>query len=480
VKVAAFQRTAVSHFMREADQDPPRTVENDTATVPLVLDPHDPMATARRLLADRFTYKGTRILHHHRAGFYLWMKTKYVELDALEIRTRVYAFCEPARVRNSKGALESFRPSTRKISDIIDALRAAAHLPYDIEPPAWLDEAVDLPPNELIPCVNGLLYLPDRRLLPHDPTYFGTSALPVAYDPDAPEPTTWLSFLESLWRDDPESVACLQEVFGHNLTMDTRQQKIVAIAGPRRSGKGTIARVETGLLGPENVVAPTLLSLGQRFGLAPLISKPLAIIADARLSSRSDPAGVLEALLNISGEDTVTIDRKHREPWTGKLPTRVWLLSNELPRLNDSSRSLAGRFILLILRHSFYGKEDTELTEKLLAERAGMLNWSLDGLARLNERGYFAMPSSSEEAIRQLEDLSSPVGAFVRDRCTVGPEHEVLVDGLYTAWRSWCSEQGRDRPGIKATFGRDLRAAVPGITTKARRPDNRYVGIGLA
>jgi putative DNA primase/helicase len=367
-----------------------------------------------------------------------------------------------------------------RFQQYIRVSEGAAHLPNDIEPPAWLDEAVDLPPNELIPCVNGLLYLPDRRLLRHDPTYFSTSTLPVAYDPNAPAPTTWLSFLESLWPDDPESIACLQEVFGYLLTMDTRQQKILALVGPRRSGKGTIARVVTGLLGPENVVAPTLLSLGQRFGLAPLIGKPLTIIADARLSSRSDPAGVLEALLNISGEDTVTIDRKHREPWTGKLPTRIWILSNELPRLNDSSRSLVGRFVLLVLRRSFYGEEDTELTEKLLAERAGILNWSLDGLARLNERGYFAVPSSSEEAIRQLEDLSSPVGAFVRDRCTVGPEQEVLVDELYEAWRSWCDDQGRDHPGTKATFGRDLHAAVPGVTTKGRRPDNRYVGIGLA
>ena len=52
---------------------------------------------------------------------------------------------------------------------------------------------------------------------------------------------------------------------------------------------------------------------------------------------------VVERLLSISGEDTLTVDRKYREPWTGQLPTRIVILSNELPRLTDSSGALASR-----------------------------------------------------------------------------------------------------------------------------------------
>ena len=131
------QGAAVSHFMHEADQNnPPTTEEDPTGKAPLVLDPRDPMATARRLLADEFTHKGTRILHRHRDEFYMWRKTRYVELDSAEMRARAYTFSESASVKNPKVALEPFKPSTRKISDIIDALKAAAHLPNDIEPPA--------------------------------------------------------------------------------------------------------------------------------------------------------------------------------------------------------------------------------------------------------------------------------------------------------------------------------------------------------
>jgi putative DNA primase/helicase len=47
----------------------------------------------------------------------------------------------------------------------------------------------------------------------------------------------------------------------------------------------------------------------------------------------------------------------------------------------------------------------------------------------------------------------------------------------------WCQEQGRDKPGTKQTFGRDLRAACPGLkVTQPRHGDEReraYQGIRI-
>ena len=62
-----------------------------------------------------------------------------------------------------------------------------------------------------------------------------------------------------------------------------KQQKLIALIGPSRSGKGTIAGVLTQLLGGGNVGNPTMDNLSTNFGLSPLIGKPLAIISDARL-----------------------------------------------------------------------------------------------------------------------------------------------------------------------------------------------------
>ena len=112
----------------------------------------------------------------------------------------------------------------------------------------------------------------------------------------------------------------------------TDLHKILLMVGPTRRGKGVIARTLAALLGRQNVAGPTLNSLGGNFGLAPLIGKPLAVISDARFAGR-DASIVVERLLSISGEDILTVDRKYRDQWTGKLPSRLHIISNELPKL---------------------------------------------------------------------------------------------------------------------------------------------------
>ncbi len=232
-----------------------------------------------------------------------------------------------------------------------------------------------------------------------------------------------------------------------------------------------------------NVAGPTLSSLGTNFGLEPLIGKSLAIISDARLSTRADSSVVAERLLSISGEDTLTVDRKFKESVTLQFPIQViMVLSNELPRLSDASGALASRFITLILTNSFYGKENPALTETLLKELPGIFNWALDGAQALRKRGYFVTPKASDEAVRTLEDLGSPVAAFVRDKCEVESLKSIQVDALYGDYRAWCIESGYDKIPVKDTFGRDLMSAVPGLRKVRGGSDgervSRYDGIG--
>jgi putative DNA primase/helicase len=112
------------------------------------------------------------------------------------------------------------------------------------------------------------------------------------------------------------------------------------------------------------------------------------------------------------------------------------------------------------------------------------LNWAIDGWQRLAKRGSFKQPSSSAEAFQDLEDLASPISAFIREKCRLGPYAEVSCDGLFIAWRAWCEGQGRIPTG-KSTFGRDLRAVLPSIgvrqhDTNARAGERFYQGICLA
>jgi putative DNA primase/helicase len=181
---------------------------------------------------------------------------------------------------------------------------------------------------------------------------------------------------------------------------------------------------------------------------------------------------IIERLLSLSGEDGVEVARKFKKAWTGRMPIRFALLTNELPRLADSSSALAKRFIILVLTETFYGREDQLLTTRLLTELPGILNWALFGYQRLRERGYFVQPESGRKAVEQLELLSSPVTAFVNDQCEIGAGYTIRTDMLYQSWRVWCEANGRREPGTSQSFGRDLGAAYPNFLNWREKVSN--------
>lgn len=440
--------------------------------------PSAPMNVARELVAERYLHLDVMTLRHWRGGWWEWRGPKWVEVEQRAMSAAAYKFTENALY--GKKTPEPWAPSRKKIADLLDALAAVVHLPERVSMPTWLDGIAR--DGLVVSVANGLLDVARRELLSHDPRFFNATSVPFDFDPDALDPERWEDFLLDLWGDDQDSIDALAEWFGYTISGRLDLHKILLIIGPTRAGKGVIARTLGKLVGTENVAGPTLSSLSGDFGLAPLLGKSLAVVSDARLNGRGAHV-VVERLLSISGEDTLTVNRKYRDQWTGKLPARLMLCSNELPHLGDASMAVAGRFVPLLLTESFYGREDLTLEDQLAGELPGILNWALDGLARLGDAGKFTRPPNVDDTLRTLQDLASPVGAFVRDSCEVGVDQSVKIDALYDAFRAWSEANGHVK-STKQVFGRDLRAALGGRlkVSQPRDTENRarvYEGIGL-
>jgi putative DNA primase/helicase len=437
--------------------------------------PSNPLAVARRLLPDWQTTDGHLTCRRWRGSWMHWTGTCWRELDEAQMRAHLYKRLEHATFTapgKDGPAQRDWAPTKQKISNLLDALGAITLLPTDTDAPAWIDgdRAAEHDGSPIVACENGLLRIRDRALLPHGPGFFNLVSVPFAYAPHATAPT-WEKFLRQIWPNDPDAIEAIQEWFGYILSGRTDQQKILLMVGPSRSGKGTIARVLKELVGKDNLAGPTLAGLGTNFGLSTLIGKPLAVISDARLSG-NDNSQVVERLLTISGEDTIDIDRKYREPWTGKLPTRLMILSNELPYFGDSSGVIAKRFVVLSMTVSWLGKEDPTLFDRLKAEMPGILNWALDGLARLEDKGRITEPACSREAVTTMQDTASPTSAFIRERCLTGPTCSVPVDTLWSVWREWAEDNGVKAVGTKQMFGRNLLSVVPQL--HRTRPRDAY------
>jgi putative DNA primase/helicase len=432
--------------------------------------PENPMAVAQFFVRQCCTNKATDLLtlHYWRGGWWTWQKTHWKEVKGDHVRSILYHFTE--RASYFKAIIPvPWRPTRRKIGDLLEALTAICILADDIDQPGWLIENANSG-DTIVSVRNGLLDVGRRHLLPHTPNYFNQTSVPFDYQPYAHMPENWFRFLGEIWPTEKAAIDVLGEWFGYVISGRTDLHKILLMVGPTRGGKGVIARILTAMIGRKNTSGPTLNSLSGEFGLQPLIGKPLAVISDARFAGR-DASIVVERLLSISGEDTLTVNRKHREQWTGKLPTRLHVLSNELPKLGDASTAIVGRIVLLLLTRSWLGKEDHQLETRLEAELTGILNWALDGLQRLTvvNKNRFTLLPSADEAVIAMRDLASPVGAFVRERCDIKPGHSIEIGALYSAYKQWAEDNGHPKQSTQ-TFGRDLRAAVPAITRKRPRP----------
>lgn len=471
------------YAMQHGWSEPPLAAEEfpvleDTGEeVTRVLDPKNSMGLARAALQARdVPLLRTADLWYEHTG------PCWAEVPEGEVRSGLWRFLDSAKKEVTHkvpgggrvNVIEPFCPTLAQVGGALDALRAVAG-EKGVSPPCWLPGCDGPDAREIVSLTDGLLHIPTRALMPHTQGFFSVNTLPFSWGEGEREPVEWLKFLEAVWPGDIEAQRALQEMFGYLLTGDTSQQKMFLIRGPRRSGKGTIGRVLTALLGRENIVSPTLTSLTSNFGLQPLIGKLVATIPDARVGSQTNTQAVVEKLLMVSGEDSVTVDRKNKEAWTGTLAARIVIMTNETPQLGDASGALAGRFINISMHRSFFGEEDHGLTNRLLQELPGIFRWALDGRDSLKARGYFVQPASAQEDAEELAEANSPVTIFVDEVMEMGAEYTVPISEAYEAWRTWCGQNGRSHPGTKQTFSKAMRAAYPEVQTWMPRVEGERV-----
>ncbi len=472
-----------------ADQPPDDSGAYDGYGVVIDADefiyPTTPMDTAEKF--QRSLPEDGKVLFW-RGEFYTWDGCRYAVRDAVYLHQQLYHFMAARQTKKYNASLKAteviaFSPKKSHIEDVMHALRAVCFVDLP-EPPSWIEARPgDVPASEIIAFRNGFLHWPTRKLRRSDPRLFITSALEFDFNPRAPAPQHWLAFMSSLWPSDPESIECLADMFGYLLTDDTSLQKAFMMIGPPRCGKGTILRVLEMLIGQTNRASPSLALLGTQFGLQALIGKRIAIISDARLSGKADQQPIVENILRITGEDSLTFDRKNLGHWSGKLSSRFVFAANETPPFTDASSALSNRFMLFKFTKSFLNEEDHGLTARLLLELPSILLWALEGLQRLKQRGYLVQPKAAKDIADELREQGSPIGSFVADRCILSPVASVDRGELFSAWREWCGVQGMDHPGTVIAFGRKLSAAASGIG-RSQPVDggarlNLYTGIRL-
>jgi len=445
------------------------------------IDPDDVRGAAREFMGDV-----RRNLIYTNGSWLDFRHNCYVELEDDHVRSDMWDFLEDTFNVKTRKPLQ---PTTAMVTSVLDALKGMCFRErHAYTPPVWFrPQPHDLSPGEIVACHNGLLHIPTQRLMPLTPRFFTYNGLPFDYSPveKCGPPVEWLRFLNDIWSDSPESISALQEIFGYLLTNDTSQQKIFLIVGPPRSGKGTIGRVLTSLLGKDNCSSPSLKALGKDFGMETLIGKQLMLVSDMRVSRSSDTGEITGNILRISGEDDINVARKFKGDWVGKLSARLMLLSNVPLMMPDMSGALINRIVPLVLKRSYLGQEDTKLTDRLLKELPAILNWAIEGWGRLNERGHFLLTPDGIEMNRHASSHAAPVHAFLDECCEIAPMTMTDKDTLFRAFEHWVNDAGVTRLFDPGMFGKELLVASGYRVSTTRPRDDKgkqvphYAGVRL-
>lgn len=459
---------------------PPVEETNDEEVFP---PPTQPLDVVRVLLREKTDDEGHLLIRKWRGDFLAYIGPQWATVDPESLRKWLYerlegAFYEKYNPKTEQTELKPWAPDKGKVDKLIDAMVAPSLLSADVAAPSWISSGESA--AGLVPCLNGLVDVATQTIRPCTPDYFGTTAIPLDYNPHAAAPVEWLKFLRSIWPDVigadgvtylAHEIATLQQWFGYVLSGRLELQKMLLVVGPPRCGKGTIARILQRLVGAANCSAPTLAGIAQNFGLETSIGKTLMVVGDARLSQNGQET-VVERLLSITGQDNITLDRKNKTAWTGAMANRIMILSNELPRFVDASGAIASRCVILKLGTSFLGREDTGLERRLIGELPAILKWALDGLTTLNAGGRLYEPPTHTEAMQEMYDLVSPISAFLRDVCDVADGTQIPFAELYSEYDTWCSENGRHAKNT-AGFSSDLKTQLPGLKTDFRPRDGQ-------
>ena len=314
----------------------------------------------------------------------------------------------------------------RKISNIMELMKLAARVE-------------GLPPEQdRIHVANGTLSLDGK--FTEGRSKIVRSRLPVAYDPNAPKPERWLSFLSELLY--PEDIPTLQEFIGYCLIPSNKGQRMMVIKGSGGEGKSQIGAVLSALFGC-NMKDGSIGKISEnRFARADLEHVLLCIDDDMRMEALRQ-TNYVKSIVTAQGK--MDLELKGKQSYQGWMYARLLAFSNgDLQALFDRSDGFYRRQLVLTTREKAADRvDDPDLAEKMKAEVEGILLWAFEGLKRLVANNFkFTESARTRENREAVKRDSNNVYDFLESEGYIRLKADACISSkdCYEIYRMWCEE----------------------------------------
>lgn len=208
----------------------------------------------------------------------------------------------------------------------------------------------------LIAFNNGVLNIVDGSFSEFSPEFIITNKIPHNYNPDAKS-----DLLDSVMRklacDDETVLKLLYQSVGYCFYRRNELRKSFFLLGEKRNGKSTFLDMVSTLLGEDNTANLDLCEIGDRFRTAELTGK-LANIGDDINDEWVSNTAIFKKV--VSG-DTVTVERKGKDPFKLRSFAKFFFSANSLPRLGrgKDSRAVLDRLVIIPFDAKF-SKDDPD------------------------------------------------------------------------------------------------------------------------
>jgi putative DNA primase/helicase len=197
-------------------------------------------------------------------------------------------------------------------------------------------------------------------------------------------------------------------------------------------------------------------------------------------SENDDPNAKIDTALlkTITGDDDLSVRGNYDEEREFKPQMKIFLRMNNEPRILDDTDSIWDRVKKIVFKQQFLGAErDEHLTETLLAESSGILNWLLEGWALVWEAWQHkevALPEPAEVkmATQEYRQTQSQVARFFGEHyrvaeCECQP---IPAADIYAEYTRWTVAQGEVFKKNLTAFGIELARHLAPYKNVAKKP----------
>lgn len=364
-----------------------------------------------------------------------------------------------------------------KIRSLMKALSSIEDIPM---------EADEFDSNRyLINLKNGEYDLQAMILRPHYAYTYNTKMIDIDYCEGSRAPH-WEQFLREVIPDEGTR-HFLQRSIGYSLTGDTSEPALFMLYGKGANGKSVFLNVIRALLSnyaaaiSPSVFLEDVSNSTKEFQVANLKGARFVSCEEMPEDKYFD-----EALIKaMTAGAPRTCCYKFKPHFTYHPTDHIFIATNYRPLVKGADHAIWRRIKLIPFMVTIEEEQqDRHLTEHLIDELPGILNWALEGWRGYIQRGGLDTPSAILAAIDEYKHESDPLSGWYEDRCIFQmdgekpPEadvHELYND--YEAWADWNHIPKKGLIGLRA-FGRRV-GARRGISKRKSNSKYIYVGIGL-